>query len=139
MSQRLRGPDTATGLPGAFLWSDLLADSLLHRFGAASRPRERLWFVIYDIADPVRLRRVARYCENQGQRIQYSVFAALASRRDMACMRAELEEMIDPEADDIRFYRISSRLPIHHRGRSLVPAELLPAHPAMQQLRLALG
>ena len=126
-------------LPGAFYWSDALADRLLARPGPPPPGRERLWFVIYDIGDPGRLRRVARCCENHGLRIQYSVFAVLADRPALLELREQLAGLIDEDEDDVRFYRIAARHPIHHVGRPLQSADLVPAHPMMHQLRLALG
>ena len=133
--QDLRG----SPLPGVFFWSDALADRLLATPVAVPPPRQRLWFVIYDIGEAGRLRRVARACENHGLRIQYSVFAVLADRPAILELRQQLAELIDPDEDDVRFYRIATRQPIHHRGRPLLAADLIPAHPMMQQLRLALA
>ena len=139
MSHSLREARRGDLLPGAFYWSDALADRLLARPGPPPPGRERLWFVIYDIAEPGRLRQVARCCENHGLRIQYSVFAVLADRPAILELRQQLAELIDPDEDDVRFYRIAARQPIHHYGRPLLAADLIPAHPMMQQLRLALA
>lgn len=138
MSRQAREARRGTPLPGVFFWSDALADRLL---ATPVKPpsRQRLWFVIYDVGEAGRLRRVARCCENHGLRIQYSVFAVLADRPAILELRQQLAELIDPEEDDVRFYRISARQPIHHRGRPLLAADLIPAHPMLQQLRLALA
>jgi len=65
--------------------------------------------VSYDVATsdpkgPGRLRRVARVCENWGQRVQLSVFECLLDPAQWTMMRAKLEEIIDPEKDSLRFY-----------------------------------
>lgn len=101
--------------------------------------RRRLWFVAYDIRDPRRLRRVAEICEAQGLRVQYSLFAVLATVRQVRALCAELQACICPQRDDLRLYAISGDAPILHCGRPLQPADLIPVHPAMVQLRLALG
>ncbi len=123
--------------PGIFWYPSLLArDGGLT--STAGRSRRRLWMVCYDIAEPRRLGRVARLCERHGMRIQYSVFAILADRREIETVREELAEVINEEVDDVRFYPVAANRPIQHVGRALQPGDLLPAHPALAQLRLAL-
>jgi len=51
-----------------------------------------------------RLRRVARLCENVGQRVQFSVFECLVDPAQWIRFRAELEKEIDPDEDSLRFY-----------------------------------
>ena len=51
-----------------------------------------------------RLRRVARVCENRGQRVQKSVFECLVDAAQWAQMRARLIEEISEEDDSLRFY-----------------------------------
>jgi CRISPR-associated protein Cas2 len=51
-----------------------------------------------------RLRRVARVCENCGQRVQNSVFECLVDAAQWAQMRARLIEEISEENDSLRFY-----------------------------------
>jgi CRISPR-associated protein Cas2 len=51
-----------------------------------------------------RLRRVARVCENRGQRVQNSVFECLMDAAQWARFRAELVGEIDPVSDSLRFY-----------------------------------
>ncbi len=51
-----------------------------------------------------RLRRVARVCENRGQRVQKSVFECLVDAAQWAQMRARLIEEISEEFDSLRFY-----------------------------------
>lgn len=138
MSPIQRQSRSTTRLPGVFHWSDALGDTMLLQGTRRPPDRQRLWFVVYDIADPRRLRRVARCCENHGLRIQYSVFTVLATRSAMKQLREQLAGLIDHDEDDVRFYRIAARRPIHHRGRALQSADLIPPHPMMEQLRLAL-
>lgn len=137
-AQHLRG---GAILPGAFYWPDAQRAARQHSgppMGARTDNR-RLWFVTYDIADPTRLRRVAGCCENHGMRIQYSVFAVLASIGAIRQLRHELAGLIDARHDDIRFYRIAAGRRVHHIGRTLMPAELIPPHPMLEQLSLALS
>lgn len=51
-----------------------------------------------------RLRRVARACEDFGQRVQFSVFEIEVDPAQWAKLRARLEGAIDPRHDSLRFY-----------------------------------
>ena len=51
-----------------------------------------------------RLRRVAKLCENYGQRVQNSVFECLVDPARWVALRRQLMEEIDGEQDSLRFY-----------------------------------
>ncbi|WP_374292076.1 CRISPR-associated endonuclease Cas2 [Paenirhodobacter enshiensis] len=51
-----------------------------------------------------RLRRVAKACEDWGQRVQFSVFEIEVDPAQWAKLRARLEAIIAPEHDSLRFY-----------------------------------
>ena len=51
-----------------------------------------------------RLRRVAKVCENCGQRVQNSVFECLVDAAQWARVRARLVEEISEADDSLRFY-----------------------------------
>ena len=55
-----------------------------------------------------RLRRIARHCENWGQRVQFSVFECLVDPAQWAVLRANLIACIDKEKDSLRFYFLGS-------------------------------
>ena len=61
------------------------------------------YLVCYDIADPKRLRRVARTCEDYGYRKQFSVFLCRISATDFVRLRTRLYDIIDREADQVLF------------------------------------
>jgi CRISPR-associated protein Cas2 len=63
-----------------------------------------LWIVSYDVADPGRLRRVARVLERYGCRVQLSVFECRLNTRTLAQARAQIAAEIDPREDDVRWY-----------------------------------
>jgi len=67
-----------------------------------------LVLVTYDVANEAggakRLRRVARICENHGQRVQYSVFECEVDPARWTTMRNQLVQAIDLETDSLRFY-----------------------------------
>jgi CRISPR-associated protein Cas2 len=51
-----------------------------------------------------RLRRVAKVCENAGQRVQNSVFECLIDPAQWTALRERLIKIIDEEKDSLRFY-----------------------------------
>ena len=51
-----------------------------------------------------RLRRVAKACENKGQRVQFSVFECSLDPAQWAVLRETLIKEINPEKDSLRFY-----------------------------------
>ncbi len=65
--------------------------------------------VAYDVrtedkAGQRRLRRVAKLCQNFGQRVQFSVFECLVDPAQWANLKAKLLSEIDVRADSLRFY-----------------------------------
>ncbi|MCF8098793.1 MAG: CRISPR-associated endonuclease Cas2 [Desulfarculaceae bacterium] len=65
--------------------------------------------VTYDVntetpAGKRRLRRVAKACENFGQRVQNSVFECLLEPAEWVALRSRLLEATDQELDSLRFY-----------------------------------
>ncbi len=55
-----------------------------------------------------RLRRVARACQDYGQRVQYSVFECMVNPAQWTFLRERLVSEIDPERDSLRFYYLGS-------------------------------
>lgn len=62
------------------------------------------WLIAYDIADPRRLRRVHAAVSRESWRLQYSLYWTPLDGRALRGMAAEIERLIDPRADDVRFY-----------------------------------
>ena len=65
--------------------------------------------VAYDVRTdsekgPKRLRRVAKLCQNWGQRVQNSVFECLLEPGQWTHLRAQLVAEINPDDDSLRFY-----------------------------------
>jgi CRISPR-associated protein Cas2 len=58
--------------------------------------RRQWWLVTYDVRDPKRWRVVYRVLRGVGQRLQYSVFRARLSKRELEKLRWELERRMDP-------------------------------------------
>ena len=55
-----------------------------------------------------RLRRVARACQDYGQRVQYSIFECMVDPAQWTFLRERLVSEIDPEKDSLRFYYLGS-------------------------------
>jgi CRISPR-associated protein Cas2 len=61
-----------------------------------------------DAAGRKRLRKVAKECQNYGQRVQNSVFECLVDPVQFAQLRERLENIIDEEKDSLRYYYLGS-------------------------------
>jgi CRISPR-associated protein Cas2 len=79
--------------------------------------------VSYDVAtkDPGgsrRLNRVAKACEDFGQRVQYSVFECIVDPAQWAVLKHRLIDEIDEEKGSLRFYYLGShwRRRVEHVG-----------------------
>ncbi len=71
-----------------------------------------LILVAYDVstenrAGRRRLRRVARVCQNYGQRVQKSLFECDVSETNLAKLETELLAEINQKEDNLRLYRLS--------------------------------
>ena len=51
-----------------------------------------------------RLRRVAKICQDHGQRVQNSVFECLIEPAMWTSMKSRLEEELNPAEDSLRYY-----------------------------------
>jgi len=60
-----------------------------------------------------RLRRVAKECQNYGQRVQNSVFECIVNETQFALLKARLKEVIDEDLDSLRFYRLGKNWKCH--------------------------
>jgi CRISPR-associated protein Cas2 len=69
--------------------------------------------ITYDVttdnnAGQRRLRRVAKACQDYGQRVQYSVFECIVDPAQWTMLKDRLISEIDPERDSLRFYYLGS-------------------------------
>ena len=53
-----------------------------------------------------RLRKVAKECQNYGQRVQNSVFECLVSPLDFVKLEAALAKIINANKDSLRYYKL---------------------------------
>ena len=51
-----------------------------------------------------RLRRIARHCQDFGQRVQFSVFECLVDPAQWTALRSKLEKEMEKSKDSLRFY-----------------------------------
>lgn len=79
----------------------------------------RFWVVCYDIADPKRLRRVAKEMEASGDRVQKSVFECGLSAGELNALRVRLKSRIDVNEDKLLYMPIcpECRARVHWLGR----------------------
>lgn len=65
-----------------------------------------------------RLRRVAKVCENSGQRVQNSVFECLVDPAQWTDMRQRLLKEVNLDVDSLRFYFLGSnwKRRVEHAG-----------------------
>ena len=55
-----------------------------------------------------RLRKVAKECQNYGQRVQNSVFECIMDNAKTKVVKAKLLEIIDMDKDSLRFYQLGN-------------------------------
>jgi len=79
--------------------------------------------VTYDVsteteAGKSRLRKVAKKCQDYGQRVQNSVFECIIDMARMKQLQSALEKIIDPEVDSLRYYYLGDewRSRVEHVG-----------------------
>ena len=68
-----------------------------------------LTLVAYDIANPKRLAKVAKTCEDYGMRVQYSVFECHLEPAEFEELWLILLDLIDEEEDRLVAYRLDAR------------------------------
>lgn len=61
-----------------------------------------------DSAGQKRLRKVAKTCQNYGQRVQNSVFECIVDTTQFATLKFELSKIIDKGQDSLRFYQLGN-------------------------------
>jgi len=79
----------------------------------------QLQLLAYDIADPRRLRRVARLCERYGLRVQASVFLVELDQAQAVRLAAEMARLVHPQEDSVRYIPVCPRDLARSRGLGL--------------------
>ena len=80
-----------------------------------------LVLVAYDVstidkAGRRRLRRVARACQDYGQRVQNSIFECRVGKAQWITLREQLLNEIKTTEDSLRFYFLDSDVGVEHHG-----------------------
>lgn len=80
-----------------------------------------LVLVAYDVstidkAGRTRLRRIARACQDYGQRVQNSVFECRVGKTQWTVLREKLLNEIKPVEDSLRFYFLDGDVAVEHHG-----------------------
>jgi len=84
--------------------------------------RYMMILVSYDIAQNEngikRLSKVAKICQNYGQRVQNSVFECLVDPREWEELRNKLENIFNPQYDSLRYYFLGKnwKNKVEHKG-----------------------
>lgn len=101
--------------------------------------REKLFLVSYDIADPQRLARIARFMVKRACRVQYSVYALQTTPKQLDNLLAELATMIDPREDDVRAYPLPKTGEVALLGTQMFPDDVLLVRDGRNVFRLGAG
>ena len=77
-----------------------------------------LVLVTYDVRtttadDRRRLQKVAKICQNYGQRVQNSVFECIVDTTQFAKLKRELKEVVHVKEDSLRIYQLGN----HYKNR----------------------
>jgi len=91
--------------------------------------KSRTWLVAYDIADHRRLARVHRCLTKELVAVQYSVFMGELDDQRLARIERRLARLIDPRADDVRFYVLTRASRIEVIGAALLPEGVMLPDP----------
>jgi len=72
-----------------------------------------LMLITYDVNTETpegkkRLRKIAKECQNYGQRVQNSVFECLIDSTQFSMLKYKLEKIMDPKTDSIRYYNLGN-------------------------------
>lgn len=94
------------------------------------------WLVIYDVANPRRLVRVAKVLERKAIRLQYSVFLGLWDSFAATEVLAEVQLEINPRKDDVRAYRLPTRCRAEVFGRAALPMDVVLTGSGLGALQL---
>jgi len=86
-----------------------------------------LVLVTYDVRTTTldgrrRLQKVAKICQNYGQRVQNSVFECVVDGKQFTQLKSKLKEVVNADEDSLRFYRLGNRYKekVEHVGTKAV-------------------
>ena len=86
------------------------------------------FLIAYDIAQPKRLRRVAKLTEEYGTRVQRSVFECRLSQPQLNSLLREVKALIERKEDKVQVYHLcgqcTQRFGRHDQGQLTSDAEV---------------
>lgn len=73
-----------------------------------------LILITYDVstrtdAGKTRLRRIAKICENYGQRVQNSVFECVVDSVTLQSIKSQINAVVNKKEDSIRYYNLGKK------------------------------
>lgn len=68
------------------------------------------YVIAYDISDDKRRKKISDLLEGYGQRVQYSVFECLLTKKKYKELQDRLQRVFQPGEDNIRFYPLSKSM-----------------------------
>ncbi len=77
------------------------------------------WILAYDVACTRRWRRLYRLARERGVRLQWSVFLITEADFDPRRFLAKAAKIIDPNADDVRLYRVAGSIASSHDRKAV--------------------
>jgi len=84
------------------------------------------WYmIVYDIADPKRLRKVHKIMKNHGLPVQQSVFFVQGKERNVNVLLDKIEKVMALDKDDLRAYPVSHPKNVWTTGGVLAKAPLI--------------
>lgn len=92
------------------------------------------YIIAYDISDPRRLGRVHRFLKREAASVQYSVYAARVSERQIKRLLDGLQDLIDTKQDDVRAYRLPERCEVTMLGNQALPEGIVIAGEGLAEL-----
>ena len=82
------------------------------------------WLVAYDIGDPRRLARIGRLARKHAFRIQRSLYLHTSGDAAFDDFWSQLAAEIDPAADDVRAWRLTTHCHVWSHGRTPLPPDV---------------
>lgn len=83
------------------------------------------YLIIYDIRDPVRLRKLAKIAEDYGLRMQKSVFQAELEDAELWQMKRRMLTTIEPQEDGIKIFCLCKACKAKRTGAGIGKPKLL--------------
>jgi CRISPR-associated protein Cas2 len=80
--------------------------------------RRKTWIIAYDVREPGRLQRLHKFLSKHAVTVQYSIFAADLTEKELERVIARIGEIIDPAEDDVRLYAVPAGAGLHMSGHS---------------------